>query len=223
VGALRQVFRDLKFHRLIHSICQVGGDSLRIEVDGPLSLFSNSRRYGVAMAQFLPSLMYLARFELTARVLWGRDRSESVFRLDEKRGLKPIRLSRGQYITQEQTWFEERFALDPGPWRMERTHEVLLTASGEVVVPDIHFEHTEDGRQAFLEILGYWRRGSLEKRVAQIGDPGLAGLLLAVPRGMMADKEEPAADHSRIVWFKQVLSAGAVKDKLDALAVARQR
>ena len=84
VGAYRQVFRALKFHQLIHRIHSQEDGHTTIEVDGPLSLFSNAKRYGVAMARFLPTLVLSDRWCLEADLVWGKEKF-SYFKAELKR------------------------------------------------------------------------------------------------------------------------------------------
>src|SRR5207244_1869086 len=70
---LRALIRRIKFHRLICKATATEG-SCRLELDGPLSLFGATQKYGVQLASFLPALVPCRDFELTAEVLWGRER-----------------------------------------------------------------------------------------------------------------------------------------------------
>jgi uncharacterized protein len=210
------VFRELKFRQLIHRVSALPEGGYVLVIDGPLSLFESASRYGLAMALFLPTLVLLERWSLEAELRWGKSRDPVAFRLDHTRGLCSPRKQRGQYVTEEQRFFEERFTAEPGPWRMSRAAEVLQTKAGEVVVPDLRFEH-DDGRCRYLEILGFWRAGSLEARLAALDDPALEGLLLAVSSRLAGEKKAQPPEHPRIVWFKQILSARQVRQRLEEL------
>lgn len=218
VGAYRQLFRALKFHQLIHRIVRKDGDTgdTVIEVDGPMSMFANGNRYGVAMARFLPTLALMARWELRADVLWGKAREPSEFRLDHKQGLRSHLKRKGQYITQEQELFEDRFAKKPGAWDMTRATDLLDAGGGEVVVPDVQFRH-EAGQVGYLEIVGFWRAGSLERRLTQLAEPGLERLVLAVSKRMRGDRAQELLEHPRVIWFGQVISPTKVRDALKGL------
>jgi uncharacterized protein len=222
VGAYRQVFRELKFRQLIHRVVARPEGGYRIVIDGPLSLFSNATRYGLSMALFLPTLVRLGAWSLEAELRWGKSRDAAIFRLDHSRGLRSTRKDVGQYVTEEQQSFEARFEADPGPWRMSRAACVLQTKEGEVVVPDLVFEHAKDGRRCYLEILGYWRAGSLESRLAALDDPALEGLLLAVSSKLAGEKKAATLEHPRVLWFKQILSSKQVRERLERATPASE-
>src|SRR5262245_51328253 len=46
----RQLFRAVKFHRLICTIHETAGNSYMLKLDGPLSLFSSTNKYGLQLA-----------------------------------------------------------------------------------------------------------------------------------------------------------------------------
>src|SRR5262249_22965665 len=72
----RQLLRAIKFHRLIAEWEKTGGDSYRLHLDGPLSLFSATQKYGLQLALFLPVLLHCCDFELEATLRWGTDKRE---------------------------------------------------------------------------------------------------------------------------------------------------
>ena len=98
---------ESKLRRLLHDVRTLDDGGYEMRLDGPLSLFKSSQKYGVQMAQFLPTLLHLERFELEATVLHGPKRREVDFRLDSSRGFLPIRPLRGQWRPEEIDWLEE--------------------------------------------------------------------------------------------------------------------
>src|SRR5262249_45005076 len=84
----RQLFRAVKFHRLICTIHSSAGNSYTLKLDGPLSLFSSSQKYGLQLALFLPTLLHCKAFELSANIRWGTERKEKLFTLSATDGLR---------------------------------------------------------------------------------------------------------------------------------------
>ena len=68
----RRLFRSIKFHRLICDAEQTAPGTTTLRLDGPLSLFSATQKYGMQLATFLPSLLHCKDFELRADVRGGR-------------------------------------------------------------------------------------------------------------------------------------------------------
>ena len=75
----RQLFRLIKFHRLICEIEAVKTAEIRLRLDGPLSLFTATQKYGIQLALFLPGLLNCKDFELTADLRWGPQRKPKRF------------------------------------------------------------------------------------------------------------------------------------------------
>ena len=53
----RQLFRLIKFHRLVCETERTGPDCYALHLDGPLSLFSATQKYGLQLALFLPAVL----------------------------------------------------------------------------------------------------------------------------------------------------------------------
>jgi predicted nuclease of restriction endonuclease-like RecB superfamily len=207
----RQLMRAVKFHQLIFDATTLP-DGYLLTLDGPASLFSQTTRYGTALAKFFPALLLQpGAWEATAHVRWGE--AEKVMKLGPAMGLRSHYRDVGAYETRESLWFEERFrALDSG-WELDR--EVLpLHQGGEgVVVPD--FRLRKGGRTAWLEILGFWRKGSIERRLDLLRRHGPTNLVVAVSRRLAGEAWElPDA----VVPFAEVIPAREVLRRIEEIA-----
>src|SRR5207249_4672424 len=107
-------FRQIKFHRLICDVELASGgrkpsdaSSYRLHLDGPLSLFSATQKYGLQLALFLPTLLLCEHFELKARLRWGAERKEKVFHLSAKDALVSHQAETGAYVPPEVPMFVE--------------------------------------------------------------------------------------------------------------------
>src|SRR5947209_7014551 len=83
----RQLFRWLKFHRLLYRVEGSMRDGYVLHIDGPLSLFSATNKYGLQMALFLPALLLCSDFRLDAELRWGPKREPRTFHLESNDGL----------------------------------------------------------------------------------------------------------------------------------------
>ena len=91
----RQLFRRLKFHRLVYRVQGSMAEGYTIQIDGPLSLFSATTKYGLQMALFLPALLHCHDFRLEAELRWGPRREPRSFHLDAGTGLITHQLDSG--------------------------------------------------------------------------------------------------------------------------------
>src|SRR5262249_38281776 len=53
----RQLLRGVKFHRLVCEVERITSESIRLHLDGPLSLFSATQKYGLQLALFFPAVL----------------------------------------------------------------------------------------------------------------------------------------------------------------------
>jgi len=96
--------------------------------------------------------------------------------------------------------------------------DILDLGGGEVVVPDLVLEH-DDGRRAWIEIIGFWRKASLQPRLRALRSGSAPpGLMLAISTRLRASEEDVDATGVPVVWFKGVLPLGRTLELADAIA-----
>lgn len=216
----RQLFRYIKFHQLLHTIEPRKGGGYTVTIDGPMSLFRHSGKYGFQMACFLPALLLCKGWTLEARVLWGKARKPYTFSLSADDGLTSHYRDRGVYLTEEEALFVDRFEARDSPWKLERG-DILLKLGGQgLLVPDFRFKHAEDGREAYLEIIGFWRADYLSRRVALLAKKGPKNLILAVSDKLQTDKLDLSDLPIEVFFFKRVIRPKAMADVIERVALA---
>jgi len=198
----REVFRKLKFFQLLHDIHRDGPDRYRIHIDGPLSLFRSSQRYGLQMAQFLPTVLHGRTWALTASVLWGVERRETVFRLSPTVGLQPIGHITGQWVPEEVAWFEEQFRKLNTEWEITSEAGILPLGGQGLLAPDYRFTHHPTGKTVYMEILGFWRRGSVRSRIELLRRHGPPNLIVGLAKDLGVDEEEMEALPGEVYVFR---------------------
>jgi predicted nuclease of restriction endonuclease-like RecB superfamily len=209
---LRQLLRSVKFHQLLWS-ARREGDAWCLKLDGPTSIFSQTTRYGLALAKFFPALLLQpGPWALEAPVEW-RERRPTL-RLTHESGLVSHYRNQGAYETREARWFEERFLALGTDWTLSRSAEPIDQGGEGVVVPDFTFRR--DGRVAHLEILGFWRRGSVARRLALLKRHGPKNLVLAVSARLCGDEDGELGD--AVVPFKEVVPARQVLERVERVA-----
>ena len=188
-GRYRELFRTIKFFQLLHTVEGDARNGYRIYLNGPLSLFRSSQRYGVQMANFLPTLLRFDRWTLEASLLWGRQRARRRFRLTAADGLESHRDLRGQWQPEEIGWLPARFSRLKSDWTISTETELLDLQGRGVLVPDYVFVHGPTGRRVYMEIFGFWRRGALGSRLELLRRYGPGNLIVALSRDLRADEE----------------------------------
>jgi predicted nuclease of restriction endonuclease-like RecB superfamily len=214
---LKQLIRYLKFFRLIAS-CEYEEEDILITVDGPLSLFRFSQKYGLQMATFLPALLLCSSWKLKADLLWEERRNQCVFYLDSDTELRSHYPDKGVYLTEEEEHLRQRWeALKTGDWSLLPSSRLLRMGSRDIAVSDYRLVHA-DGREAWLEIVGFWHREALEKRLALLREYGPAHLIVAVSTKMRVSEEDMADLSEQIYLYKDVMHPKRLIERAEAVA-----
>lgn len=214
---LRGLFRALKFHQLMHRTERVSSSRWRVTIDGPASLFEQSQRYGVAMARFLPHVLLMPEFSVEADVDWHGDGHKRPFRLDASDGLRSHLQPRGTWISDEEKAIYDRVNRSKNAWRARRDAVVVDLDGRDVLVPDFVVRCEETGRRALVEIVGFWRRGWLERRAELLAGHGPPNLVLCVSRRLATEKG-PLDERFDALDFAKVIPLKAFMDRVEAVA-----
>lgn len=213
----RALFRKIKFFQLLHRVEADGQGGYAIHLDGPLSLFQSSQKYGLKMASFLPTLLHFEAWSLEARLLWGRRRRQCTFRLSPAVGLTPYGHLTGQWQPEELTWLPEQFSKLESPWEVS-TDGALVDLGGQgVLVPDFAFRHRESGFTVYMEVLGFWNKGAVAGRLKLLRHHGPANLLLALSKQLAAGRDELDELPGEVYVFRQAPVARQVLAALERL------
>lgn len=207
----KTILRYAKLARMMHTITRTGPGCYRMRFDGPASVLRRTRRYGAAMARFLPALVACRGWRVRA-VVRTRRRGYSV-RLD----LSPDDGLNSHLPPPEDfdSTVEENFA---AKWGVERRDGWLLDREGEILhsrqkvfLPDFVFRH-EDGRAVLMEIVGFWTPEYLEAKLQTLRTFREHRILLAVAERL----GEAAADlPGETITYKTVLRVDKVLGRLD--------
>ena len=190
-GALRALFRRLKFLRLLHTITP-DGDGHRIVIDGPFSLFESVTKYGLQLALVLPALEECDAWRLEADVRWGKERAPLVFRLagEARRGRREragASARRGRGARRGASGRSGHAVASLG----EHARSSSFPGVG-LCVPDLVFERRRHGAprdRVYLEVMGYWSRAAVWKRV-ELVQAGLAERILFAVSSRLRVSEE---------------------------------
>jgi predicted nuclease of restriction endonuclease-like RecB superfamily len=213
---LRRLFRLIKFHRLVCEVEATGPDSYRLKLDGPLSLFSATQKYGLQLALFLPAVLSCRDWDLRADLRWGPERKPKQFTLSPADGLVSYLPEHGTYVPPELAMFAEQFRKKANGWRLvEET--AVLPLGRSFWVPDFRLEHAESGRSLYLEVLGFWRRSSAEAHLKRLREHAAEPFLLAVSDQLRIDDAELEGLPAEVVRFRQMPLPDEVAKRAAAL------
>ena len=203
----RQLFRWLKFHRLLHRVEGSMAEGYAIHIDGPLSLFSATKKYAFQMALFLPALILCDDFRLDADLEWGPRREPRTFHLESADGLISHYQDTGTYTPPELNAFVERFRQVAPAWAVTEATEIVELGREGVWVPDYKFVHRATGTDVFVDVLGFWKRSSLDRLMTLLPKHGPPRYLLAISEKLKVDEGTLGELAGPVLRFKEIPNA----------------
>lgn len=220
--AYRELFRKLKFRQLLHRIERIDPDGYRLEIDGPLSLFGPTTKYGLELALSLPALLACGQLKLKAELRWGKNRESLRFEqiyaqasVDAPEvGVRSEVLELLDALKRSQAW-------------QARLSDQLIDLSergGGVLVPDLELSRsvsTDGGSHrdtVLVELLGFWSRDAVFRRI-EAAERGLSARVLFVVSSRLRVSEEllDGVDVASLYVYKGKINAHALLRKAEAL------
>ncbi len=217
----RELFNAIKTYRLIHTIKGSAHNGYEIALDGPVSMFHRSQKYGVQMAVFLPALLLCRRWRMRAEIAAAKHGHSANYELDsEQRQLRSHYLDIPGYQNPVRDRLVEK-------WQTRAASAWTLEASGEVVavgasalIPDFVLRHEGTGRVVYLEILGFWTPKHLKERAAELSTSGVRNFLLAAWEELRGSRDELTLMPAQTIVFKRQLDPAAIELAAEKLLAA---
>jgi len=237
-GGWRGIFRAVKVARVMHTLTRAG-KGYRLELTGPAAAFvSRPQRYGARLARVVPALARAPGWRLEAELRHGEETVRFAVRGSSgaKRGAKAHEAPARDASTRDaatrapvgqravRTGFDSKWerSLDAelrarikaagSEWTLSR-ETTPVPAGDELLLPDFTLRHV-DGREALVEVVGFWTPEYLEAKARKVAAAGLDHLILVVYRGLAVGRAGTAlvnaAGAERIVWFVQKPKAAEV-------------
>lgn len=191
-------------------------------IDGPLSLFSATTRYGLQMALFLPSLLRCRDFRLDAELRWGPKRDPRSFHVDANIGLVSHTADTGVYVPPEIPAFAERFRQVAPAWELTETTEIVELGREGVWVPDFRAVHRKTGVDAFVEVVGFWKKATLDRLLDQLPRLGPPRFVMVISEKLKVDEDAVEKLPGPILWFKEIPSAPELAALLERFLPEKQ-
>jgi predicted nuclease of restriction endonuclease-like RecB superfamily len=213
--AYRALFQKLKFRQLLFQLEPLAGGGYRVAIDGPFSLFEAVTKYGLELAFTLPALEACDVLELTAKVLWGKNRSPLRF---EYRHVttRTLGSAASELRDDVRALLEEFTALGSG-FTCSPAEEILDLPGVGLCVPDLAFRRAPGDEPVYLELLGYWSRDAVFRRL-ELVQKGLAQkIIFAASSKLRVSEAVFDGEHAALYVFRGRPSARAIERRLSEL------
>ena len=187
----KEVLRNVKRYGLMynleyHSEDNADEDSIKCVLEGPLSLFKMTDRYGTSMAKLLPSIVGTPIWKINGSIVKKTDSGQKIYSFElssDNTGdflrsrIDPEYQNDGNaenndYIFDSsiEAAFAKKFYQhfnqnEKFGWKISREPDPLI-ADGKAMIPDFLFERF--GRKVYFEIVGFWTKEYLERKAAKL-------------------------------------------------------
>ncbi len=216
-AAARDLFRRLKFLRLLHRIRRSGTNRYEIAMSGPHALFRSSSKYGLQLAIALRHFFAGGEFKLEADVQWTKAKTPAVFRLASSD--LPPGIVAPDLVSDELKLLLKNLKKLSSDWGVRRSTALLQLPGHDICAPDLVFTHEGSGQKVYLEIMGFWSRESVWRRVDLVSEGLKEPIVFAVSERLRVS--EKALDDEKtgtIYVYKGVMNAKKVLEKVNSIA-----
>jgi len=165
---LRNLLRELRFYGLMYDIWK-SDNRINLTIDGPISVLKLTKKYGVSMAKFIPSVVNSRGWSLKSKILDNKrifefQLGEEEFDKYHKKGMEEERIKPVFDSAIEENFYRRFNSLNTG-WVLKREPEPLIKGS-VVMFPDFCFEGYN--QKIFMEIVGFWTQEYIKKKTKKL-------------------------------------------------------
>ena len=220
---LRRIFKYLKFFRLLAHIEGSARGTLKLTIDGPISLFENTKKYGMQLANFLPAVVDCPLWSMEADIDLPQ-RKNMKLKQSQKMGLVGHYKNFSAFVPEEIRLFHRSFRDKVENWTIvgETPFMQIKEEQGqEIIFPDLSFQGPRKKDLVHLELFHRWHAGQLRRRLDQLVRNPKIKLIIGVDRSLVRSKqaEEDICNHPYFqengFLFRDFPSVTRVKSLLD--------
>jgi predicted nuclease of restriction endonuclease-like RecB superfamily len=199
-------------------------------IDGPVSLFKLTDRYGTSIAKLIPFIISSSWWYLSASIVRKTMSGKKIYEFKtsssdlQQRNLREpsrnhknnnnnnninSRLTSSYFDSSVEEKFAIRFEHLANRWKIKREPDPLIVGNGVAFIPDFLFE--KYGRKVYLEIVGFWTKEYLEKKFQKVSDilhNSNVDLFVAVDEELSCSKLFNPFSHdqlsNRIIFFRKM-------------------
>ncbi|MBE44283.1 MAG: hypothetical protein CMO16_03775 [Thaumarchaeota archaeon] len=212
----KRVLRNVKWLGLIYYLEQstTGSDQLTCSLDGPLSLFRLTDKYGTSIAKLLPSITTSEKWHVRASIVRKTMAGKKLFELELSDKEAPLLIASAPCIKYKENTvsiydsnIEEKFARKfeqfANGWKLVREPDPLIV-EGKALIPDFMFQ--KYNTRVYLEIVGFWTKEYLERKLHKliVSVDNKINILIAVNKELACSKLHSLPKEQLIIYKDEV-------------------
>ena len=211
----REIFGAIKAHRLIHTVHGNAREGYEVRLDGPVSIFQRSQKYGIQMAVFLPALLLCDGWRMRAEIQAKRGHNALYELTSKQTRLRSHYLSVEPYANPVIEKLSANWSRAGVEWTLEPSAEVI-TLGETAFIPDFVLKHVS-GARVFLEVLGFWTPEHLRERLLEFEHAGHTNFILAAWDELRGSRDPMTSIPPNTIIFKTSLDPARVALMADQL------
>ncbi|MCX8180315.1 MAG: DUF790 family protein [Thermofilaceae archaeon] len=199
-ATVKWLLRTVKKLGLLY-IAEEASGGVRLLIDGPVSLLKQTRRYGTRLARLIPYVMLADSWLLLADIE-GR-RSKLKFKLNSSSiNLFPRRREEVEplFDSNVEREFFKSISRVSSNWVVKREPEPLV-AGKQILIPDFSVSHR--GNKVYIEIVGFWTKDYLERKLRKLKELKDVRIIVAVDRDLSCSSIE-GLPHEVVLFRRRI-------------------
>jgi len=188
-AGLRQLLKYLRFNKLLAKISynQRRKKTLMLEIDGPLSLFVQTQKYGFNLANFFPAILQQPEWVLDAEIRIRKNQVHTLH-LDQSCGISSHYRQFLAYIPDEIQLFSKQLAKQIPDWELTSSADFIPLTGESLCFPDFLLKHSS-GKKVSMELFHRWHVAPLQNRLEQLDSQKVAPLLIGINRSLLKNMQ----------------------------------
>jgi hypothetical protein len=139
-----------------------------VKIDGPVSLFKLTKRYGINIAKLLPLIVANPEWTISAKILWKYTNEICNFKIESRKHSSLLRKPNLMPLTYDsavEESFASQFQAVKSGWTLKREPEPV-PAGTQVIIPDFSLERAD--LKIYMEIVGFWTEEYLLRKAEKL-------------------------------------------------------
>ena len=188
-ASLRQLLKYVRFNKLLAKISfdHKKSKSINMQIDGPLSMFLQTQKYGLNLANFFPAVLHQQEWEMDATVRIHKNRTY-ILQLDQSCGIRSHLRQFLAYVPEEIEKLGQQLAKKLPDWTLSSSNDFVPLSGENMCFPDYLLKHIS-GKKVPLELFHNWHSAPLLNRLSQLDAQKEAPLLIGINRSLLKNKD----------------------------------
>jgi predicted nuclease of restriction endonuclease-like RecB superfamily len=188
---------------------QTGEKDIVCSLDGPMSLFKLTDRYGTSIAKLLPSIVSSKKWYIDSWIVRKTMAGRKIYQFKisdadvPKLLTDPYSRVHEMFDSAVEEKFASRFEKSATGWQLIREPDPIVVSGGKALIPDFMFE--KYNKRVYLEIIGFWTKEYLERKVGKmldVAESGKIDLFVAVNEELGCSKLSSLISKERLILYK---------------------